>query len=488
MSKSLLKSVFWVTISEIIFNISGYVVHSGVGRILGPADYGRYSLIVTLTTMVIILIGNGIPTAMSKYLSEFFEKKPGMVLVIKRQALILQTILILGVTLLFFFLAPVIALALGDKSLTSLFRLSTLIIPAFAAASFYFYYFTGLHYFNIQSVLKTLRSVFKVIFIVGLAYYFKVEGSVAGYIFAPFFVFIIAYFIDRVLIQKKFKGVKKTEEDFDWKKLVNYAWPLTLFMIFYELFISVDLYLVKGFLHNDYLTGIYNGALTVGRLPYYLFYALVVVMLPVISKTTSEENHEETFRIISSTLRLMLILLFPVVLLLMVFAGPVIQIFYGSAFLEATLPMIIILPGVGFLTIFYVMSFVMNGAGKVKIPMLLSLLGLLLNAGLNILFIPKFGILGSAMGTTLASFLATLVMLYMVGKHFRVFPKLLSLLKIILASGILLLLSFLLPKNVFSLFWGSAILLTVYFGILFSIREIKKEDLMIFRQLIFKKK
>ncbi|MFZ5981970.1 MAG: lipopolysaccharide biosynthesis protein, partial [Patescibacteria group bacterium] len=112
-NKSLVESVFWVTVSEILFNLSGYVIHSVSGRILGPADYGRYSLVVTLTTMVIVLIGNGIPTAMSKYLSEVFEKRPGMVPVIKKKALRIQAILIIGVTAVFFLLSPVIAKILG---------------------------------------------------------------------------------------------------------------------------------------------------------------------------------------------------------------------------------------------------------------------------------------------------------------------------------------------------------------------------------------
>ena len=48
-----------MTLSEIIFNLSGYVIHSVAGRVMGPADYGRYGLVVTMTTMIIILIGNG---------------------------------------------------------------------------------------------------------------------------------------------------------------------------------------------------------------------------------------------------------------------------------------------------------------------------------------------------------------------------------------------------------------------------------------------
>ena len=72
---------------------------------------------------------------------------------IKKQALKLQILIISAITLLFFLAAPLIARILGDLSLTNLFRLSTLIIPAFASASFYFYYYTGIHHFNLQSIL-----------------------------------------------------------------------------------------------------------------------------------------------------------------------------------------------------------------------------------------------------------------------------------------------------------------------------------------------
>ena len=74
------RALLWLTVSEIIFNASGYLIHSVLGRLLGPAEYGRYGLIVNLTTTVIILIGNGIPTAMSKYLSEIFETHPENIL------------------------------------------------------------------------------------------------------------------------------------------------------------------------------------------------------------------------------------------------------------------------------------------------------------------------------------------------------------------------------------------------------------------------
>ncbi|HBO16843.1 MAG: Polysaccharide biosynthesis protein [Candidatus Moranbacteria bacterium GW2011_GWE2_35_2-] len=485
------KSALWVVISEIVFNLSGYIIHSVVGRILGPADYGRYGLVVTLTTMVIILIGNGIPTAMAKYISEIFDSNPAMVLAIKRRAIFLQSAIIGSITLLFYLLSPLIARILGDPTLTHLFRISTLIIPAFAAASFYFSYYTGLHLFNLQSILKVSRSAVKVIAIILLAYFFHLKGSIVGYILAPASVFLIAWLIDRFSVTKKIRAqitAQKLETaSFPWQKLTNYAWQIIIFFLAYELLISIDLYLVKGILHSDYQTGIYNAALTVGRIPYYIFYALTVILLPTISKSTSENNHAETNKIINQSLKVMIILLVPAVVLMSVFAEPIIRIFYTSKYIDAAAPMAILVGGVGFLTIFYVMSFVSNGAGKTKRPMLISIFGLVINTILNYILIKKYALIGSAIATSISSLIVMLVALYYIRKDFKITLKIKNYLKIIFAGIIMYSLSLFFSQGRFIFILWAIILLFIYFAILYFMGEIEKEEIIFFRKMLFRK-
>ena len=491
-TKNLGRSTVWLIVSELIFNLSGYIIHSFVGRILGPADYGRYGLVVTLTTMVIILIGNGIPTAMSKYISEIFETNPRLVLVIKRQAIIMQSILISIITAVFYFSAPLISNALGDPTLTHLFRISTLIIPTFAAASFYFSWFTGLHKFNTQSIQKTLRSIFKVVFIVGLAWAFKVPGSIFGYAISAFAVFLVGFLQDEFKYTKELKEAAKTQDlslqdTFERKKFLNYAWQIIIFFLAYELLISIDLYLVKGIMHDDYLTGIYNAALTVGRIPYYIFYALTIMLLPVISKTTAENNHKETSIIITQSLRLMVILLVPSVILMAQFSKPIIKLFYSSKYIDAAEPMSILAYGVGFLTIFYVMSFVMNGAGKTKIPMWISIFGVIANTILNYILIKKSGLVGSAIATTATSFLTMLAILYYIQRDFGVILKLKSLLKITLAGILMFVATIFCSQGSIQFLAWSMILLTGYLFVLYLLKEITLEDMNYLKQIVTKK-
>ncbi|HRZ95861.1 MAG TPA: flippase [Candidatus Moranbacteria bacterium] len=521
---TLAKSALWVTISEIIFNLSGFVIHSVVGRILGPADYGRYGLVVTLTTMVIILIGNGIPTAMSKYISEIYDTNPRLVGVIKRQTIILQSILIGVVTIIFYFSAPLLAKILGDPTLTPLFQISTLIIPLFAAASFYFSYYTGLHKFGIQSFLKVARSLFRIIYIISFAYFFGVKGSISGYIAAPASIFLLALFIDKLKVSKELKaneielsssplgrgtkGEGKNIQDaslirpsgtfsqrekgdvvtFDWHRLTNYAWQIVIFFLAYELLISIDLYLVKGILHDDYLTGIYNASLTIGRIPYYIFYALTVILLPVISKSTAEKNSKKTSEIISQSLRLMLLLLVPMIILMSIYSRPIIKIFYSNKYIDAAYPMSILVWGVGFLTIFYVFCFVMNGAGKVKKPMILSIIGLIINTVLNYILIKKYGIAGSAVATSISSAIITFIMLYYIWKDFGVKINLTGFSKMIVAGIIMYAASMLFNRGELIFMLWSAILFSLYIVILILLGEIKKADIILVRDMLRRKK
>lgn len=483
--KKFSQALVWLTASEVIFNIAAYVVHAFVGRILGPADYGRYGLVVTLTTMVIVLVGNGVPTAMAKYLSEFFEASPEKIYAIKRRAALIQTIIIGSITVIFFLSSPFIASLLRDPTLTPLFQISSLIIPAFAAAAFYHQYFTGLHLFRLQAITKIIRSFARIGFIVLAAWLFHVEGAVGGYVLAPLATFGAAILIDEFYIKRKLKIGLNTDTTFHFpaKAILSYAWPLTLFLVFYEFLLTIDLYLVKALLEDDHLTGIYNAAITVGRIPYYLFYALAMIMLPAISKTTAERDTVQTEGLVNKSLRLMTLLLFPMVALLVVYAPQALSIFYGNKYDDAAVPMSIFAVGIGFLTIFYVLSFALNGAGLVKIPMWLTFWGLLCMIVLTFSLIPGFELIGAASAVTITSFLLMVGILIYTKLHFNVRIPVKTLFISIVSVGIIVTLAPLLPDGTFTSIISGTILFAFYFVLLKFFGELTDEDLAPIKKL-----
>ncbi len=447
--KNFNRALIWLTASEIIFNIAGYVIHASLGRILGPEDYGRFGIIITLTTMLIVLIGNGIPTAMSKYLAEIFESHPNRVRSIKKTAIKLQVFIILPTTLIFYLLSPFIAeTVLRDPSLTPLFQLSAFIIPAFAAASFYFYFYTGLHYFRLQAVLKTLRALARIIFIIGFGYLYGVAGAVAGYIAAPLTIFLIASLYDLFRVSPTLPA-KESTYTFPAKQLLNYAWPFTLFLLCYELILTVDLYFVKALLHDDFLTGLYNAAITAGRIPYFLFYALTIILLPAIAKSKTNTTDAETKSLVMQSLRLMVIILIPMLTLLYAYGAEVLQFFYGSRYAGALAAYQIFLIGSGFLTVFYVFAFALAGAGRLALPLIATIFGVVMTSILNFILIPTYGIAGAATAVTLTSLLLMLYILIALVKEFAIKLPVRDFFISLLSSVIIFDLAFFLPKNVF---------------------------------------
>jgi stage V sporulation protein B len=490
---SIIKASLWLTLSELFFNLSGYVTHSILGRTLGPAEYGRYGLIITIATMMVVLIGRGVPIAMSKYLSEVWKTDPAQVNHIKKVGATVQFFIIVLTTALYYFLAPVFANLLNDPSLTPLFRLSSFIIPTFALASFYVYYFTGTQQFNIQSVLKFFRGFSKIFFIAILALFFSTKGAIIGHALAPLSVFLLAFGIDWRRHKKinnlhtKEKNRKTKLPKLKARSLLNFAWPITLFMLFYEIMIHIDLYMVKGILQNDTLTGFYNASLTVGRLPYYAFYFLTIILLPKISESTANNTTEETKKIMTSAMRFLFMLIIPAVTLLAVFTPSALDFFYGGDYAPATDALRVLSVGLGFLTVFYILAFVLNGAGKNKIPMWTAFVGLIINTVLSFYFISFFGIMGAALATTITSFLIMLVAIITTEKYVSSFLTFIPILKYFIATAVIGIIANYLPQGKFIFIFWSILLLITYFVILYLLKEIKATDLKILESALKKK-
>jgi stage V sporulation protein B len=197
---------------------------------------------------------------------------------------------------------------------------------------------------------------------------------------------------------------------------------------------------------------------------------------------------EQTKRIITVSFRFMLMLLIPSVFLLSYFAPSAIQFFYGIDYVDASAAMSILSFGFGFLTVFYIITFVLNGAGKNKAPMYLSIIGAVLNTFLNFFFIHRWGIIGSAMATSITAFIILIPAIIYTSKNICSFLQINSLIKYFLASGLVYLLAIrFFPQGPLVFFVWGVILMGIYFVILSILSEIKKEDWRQFYNLIFKK-
>ena len=472
------RSFIIINIGQLLFIASGYIIHAYLGRLLKPADYGRYGIIVTLATMSIVLIGDGIPKALSKFISQFPEQE----LVIKKKAALLQTGLVLAVTVAYYFAAPLIAAFLRDDTLIPLIRLSAPIIPAFAAASFYNHYFNGLRQFGIQSMQSGVRGIMRIAAILVSAYYFGLNGAIIGYIIAPILVSIFAFITDKRRKEKVHQGSR----DVSYRTLINFALGIVGFMVAYNLVINIDLFLTKRILADDYLVGIYNAVINIGRIPFYLFSNLAFILLPTISNLLEKRSREEARILIQQSMRYLMMLIIPVTAALIIYSNEIITLLYSSRYVEGNMSLKIMLFGASALTVFYVATFILNGSGKVHFSANMTWIGVIVNVGLNYIFIPQYGIVGSAMATAFTSTILMLVSLVLIHKTFGNFFSIASFLKSLLSAVMISIVFLYLPRSVIIMFPGSILLMAAYIGVLALVGEITKTDFLKLKGIFMK--
>ncbi len=389
---SLKYSFLILVIAEFLYNVSSYIINMGLGRMLSVSDYGRYSLVIGFTTMVIILVGRGVPTAMAKRISEHRDNW-AKIHAIRTSAAHMQIIIIGTLTLLFYCSAPLFARIFHDVTLVPLFRLSACIIPAFALSSFHVLYFNGLKLFGAMTAMKISRGVFRIAWILGLAYTMQLSGAIYGSILAPLSVFCIALFIEYVFLRKKSVTVHNT---YPWKKLLSYAGGFIVFLVFYELYIRCDLYIIKTLTGSDQSTGLYNAALTIALIPYYVMFALTFILFPTMSELAKKKDTENIKKTLTKVLGFLCAVLIPSALLLTLLPEFLITLFFGEKFIAAAALIPWMSGATIFITIFYVLASVFNGAGMTRVPSSIAAVAVVCGLSANIYFLPTYGITATA--------------------------------------------------------------------------------------------
>jgi len=139
------------------------------------------------------------------------------------------------------------------------------------------------------------------------------------------------------------------------------------------------------------------------------------------------------------------------------------------------------------LTIFSLLSSVIAGSGKPKIPMIIIIISTIVSLMLNIFLVPLYGLNGAAIATTAACLLGLIISGFLVFKKFNALMDLKSFLKILVGSLIISFLGKIWASEGFLLIAEYIVLFLIYFAALFLFKEIKKTDIEIIKNIILKK-
>lgn len=266
-------------------------------------------------------------------------------------------------------------------------------------------FFVGLLEVRLYNSIELLNKTLAAAFIAIVAWLQRASPSVM------FAAVLLAMLISLSFAWRKLRSfciarVEPSKELF-WKNF-QLGWKAYLCCLFAFLVIRIDLLMVKRLL-GAVAAGQYSIA---GTLADYVFLLPTVVSTMLFPKLSGIAQDHEKWKLTLKAMGGIGIGLVAILLVLGVAARPVVNLLFGSAYAPAAEAFVFLLPGILFLGIETVLVQYLNSCGFPSAVVILWISCTVLNIVLNLWMIPRYGINGASMVSSISYLFALLGVLW----------------------------------------------------------------------------
>ncbi|MBI3589563.1 MAG: flippase [Candidatus Liptonbacteria bacterium] len=465
------KNTFWLTVS----NLGGRLIKAGIiiysARILGAAEWGLFSYVVSFAVLITIFTDLGIGPILTREASRTDDpvKKSQII----STAFFLKLALLAVGILVVIFVAPHFTTI---KEARPLFPIVALIIVFDTLQNFGFSMTRALEKMELEATFYLLTNMAIVVFgFLTLHFYPTVKFFAYAYAAGIGIGAFATLFYLRKYLGNLFSYFQKKLI----KPILGAAWPFAISGLLGVLMINTDILLIGYFLAAEKV-GIYSAADRPIQLLYLLPAILATSVFPTFSRLANRDS-EKMKRVLEKILSLASLISIPIALGGIVLGGDIIRIVFGSAYTQAV-PSFRIL--VATLSINFTASILTNAIfayNRQKDLIKFTALGGITNVILDLILIPRFGIVGSAWATLLAQVIGNFYIWNKMRQinSFSVLPKIK---KVVLAAIIMALAVFGMHRLGVNLFINLGLGVGIYFLLLYAMKEsLLKEFKLILR-------
>ncbi len=451
-------------ISQIIFLLSGFLINSGLARLLQPIDYGTFGLIMSILVIVELFVITGIPEAIQKYGGENPEAMSKLI----SKTLPWQIAYAVAVFGAFWLIAPVISKIFGDSNLTFYLRIAGIDIVIYGLYKYFLGVQNGLHRFVHYTILGITYSLSKLAAILGLVWLgFSITGALIGNIIGSILALILAL---------AFSRIAKTDAEPEPQSYLSFVIQNVFYFVGLNLFFSIDLWFVKYYLSGASV-GHYVSAGVLAKLTYLLSVALSAVLLPSLARTIRLQQETRTRDLIKDSLRYLLIFLIFINTVVIINAKGIINLFFGEEYLTAAPIVSILIVGLSLITMMAVINTIMIAKNQMKACFVMIVSLLILDAALNTILVPRYGLYGAAIATSAIGLMGTVWGGLYILAEFKTLIFSLSTIRLAGVTFFVFLISNLFNHDKIDVIMNAALVGGVYLLLLWLTKEINAVDL-----------
>lgn len=477
-----------VFFGSIINRVLNYAIRILIARGLGVEEYGLFTIAVMIMRIFITFSALGLSEGILRYVSYYRglndnERIKGT-LIFSFITTFLSSIII---TIILFFSSDYIATYwFNSKELIPVLKIFILIIPIGVLATNFVnlnlaYEKIKYNFWLIDISLQSLRVLtigFAVLFglgILGVSYF---------YLISFFMILILMFLISEYKIFPLIKS--KIKAKYEIFELFSYSWPL-IFVGFLDYLMGwIDTFMI-GKLMDVKSVGLYNAALPIANLLTLLPLTFTPLFLPLITKNFASKKMFLVDSLTKNVGKWAFFINFPLLLLMFLFPGFFINLLFGKDYISAASSLIFLSFGFFLFSLSQPSIQLLRMVKKTKLYLINVIISAPINIILNLLFIPKYGISGAALATSISYLIFSLLFIIESYYYLKLVPLSLNFWKPIVAGLItlivILLFKRLLPLNIYFVILLGIIFFILYLFLLIILKSFDEQDKLLFKFL-----
>lgn len=397
----------------------GFVNQVILARILGAGGVGEVILALTVVRISVHIAKFGMEETMMKFIPLYIDQKDdsrlkGTISFAIRFCLLFSATFMLLILLLSKFISVNI---FHSEGLLRLMPVIVMMIPVWAVRDLIGGILRGYKDAFRALIPEYLVSpffrivIFLILVIQGVSTLYAAIAYVAGE--------AVSLIVSIKFLKNRLKKLGPVKKECDKKKVLDVAHTIVFTSMSVLLFTQADIWIL-GMLKSTEIVGIYGVAAKLVLLVYFPIMAIAAVIPSLISLIHTSGDIQELRRVVSESSRWILSLSIPIILILVLEGRFILKYFYGPEF-EAGYAVLLILvfgqmikAGAGLIGIILQMT------GEHKVYMKINIFFGILNIILNILLVPRYGMIGAAAATAFCLSTVDIICIFIIHKRLSV--------------------------------------------------------------------
>lgn len=498
--------------ASLIVRFIGFLYRLPLTELIGDRGNAIYSAGYYIYTFLLILSSAGLPAAISRLVSTRIAKGEyrNAQKIFRVSMIFAGAAGAIGMLVLFFFAEPIAKMVDSPNSVYCLQTLApTLLIVG--VMSVYRGYLQGMNIMTPTAVSQIFEQVFNAVFSVYLAWVLVKQsiplgaaGGTAGTgIGALAGLIVVMIFYNRMKPEIRHnmrieeKGIYQETTGEAFKKLVVTAFPIIAGTAVFSMTNLIDMKMVMSGLMSsgafteaeaEVLYGQLSGKyVTLTTFPVSISSAMATAAIPNIAMAVTVGNKKEVKRKINTALKLAMIISIPAAVGIGVLGDQILRMLFPS-YPEGGVLLKVGAISIAFLSFCQIVTGVLQGIGKIQIPVIGALLGAVVKIALNwiLIRIPSINVVGAVISTDVCYLVASIFNVIMLMRYTKTRVNFSGVLIKPTIGSIIMGIGCVIGYKVISLVFGNTIstLLTIivaviiYLLVMIFIRGITEEDLL----------